>query len=193
LIFKGQLGGYPCRVLFDTGADVSIVSEYWARRAYFTLSADDTHLVMADGTQVKTHGSIRSKLRVSSYIGDVRLRVMPLQPSIDVILGMDWLAKHNARIDTAKKEIRVQSGMKSIIVRNPIMEKKETKTKLVGAVEMIKIIERGNLLELNRCFLVRVIAAGEPAVAPSDYDHILERYKVVFEPTKGLPPKRKVP
>jgi len=89
LIFKGQLGGYPCRVLFDTGADVSIVSEYWARRAYFTLNADDTHLVMADGTQVKTHGSIRSKLRVSSYIGDVRLRVMPLQPSIDVILGMD--------------------------------------------------------------------------------------------------------
>ena len=71
----------------------------------YTLSADDTHLVMADGTQVKTHGSIRSKLRVSSYIGDVRLRVMPLQPSIDVILGMDWLAKHNARsIDNNGKE-----------------------------------------------------------------------------------------
>ena len=72
--------------------------------------------------------------------------------------------------------------MKSIIVRDPIMEKKETRTKLVGAVEMVKIIERENLLELNRCFLVRVISASGPAVAPSDYDHVLEKYKVVLSP-----------
>jgi len=57
---------------------------------------------------------------------------------------------------------------------------------------MVEIIERERLLELNRCFLVRVISAGKPAVASSEFDHVLEKYKVVFEPTKGLPPKRKV-
>ena len=71
---------------------------------------------------------------------------------------MDWLSKHNARIDTKKKEIKIQSGMRSLVLRDPIMEKKEIKTKLVGAVEMVKIIEREDLLELNRCFLVRVIS-----------------------------------
>ncbi|CAL9025506.1 unnamed protein product, partial [Prunus brigantina] len=98
--------GIPARVLIDPGATHSFVALRFAQNANVKLSALQNELAISVPTgEIFKVGIVYRDSMV--LVGDVFLEadLIPLEMvDLDVILGMDWLAKHHASVDCFRKE-----------------------------------------------------------------------------------------
>jgi hypothetical protein len=103
-------------VLFDSGASHSFVAANFVQKHNLLLSM------------------LKNQMIVSSPGGDMLIRgveflanlIVLESKGIDVILGMDWLSKHNRLVDCAKKAIRLtpSSGKElEYVAENLVMNK----------------------------------------------------------------------
>ena len=99
----------PGKVLFDTGATTSFISEeffdkFGIRRA--TLESPMT--IVTSGGNVIVHHIKQDQvisIYVCTYFAD--LYVIPLK-GIAVVLGMDWMMEHGARINCEEKTVSIK-------------------------------------------------------------------------------------
>ncbi|GJW06012.1 reverse transcriptase domain-containing protein [Tanacetum coccineum] len=105
-------------VLFDTGADRRFVSTAFSSQIDITPSTLDHYydVELADRRIIGLNTIIRGcTLNLLNHPFNIDL--MPVElGSLDVIIGMDWLAKYKASIVCAKKIIRVPWGNETFIV-----------------------------------------------------------------------------
>ncbi|KAI5351511.1 hypothetical protein L3X38_004402 [Prunus dulcis] len=98
--------GIPARVLIDPGATHSFVTPSFAHNANVRLSALRNELAISVTTgEIFQVGTVYRDSIV--LVGDVFLEadLIPLGlVDLDVILNMDWLAKHHASVDCFRKE-----------------------------------------------------------------------------------------
>ena len=99
---------YPAMVLFDTGATHSFIAQSFVEHhGIRTNTLKKCMLVSSPGEQLRSHISCP---RVIVSIGRVKfstnLMVIDTK-SIDVILGMDTLAKWGVRIDCAQRSVHL--------------------------------------------------------------------------------------
>ncbi|XP_034208114.1 uncharacterized protein LOC117621659 [Prunus dulcis] len=103
--------GTPARVLIDPRATHSFVTPSFAHNAVGRLSALGDELAISVPTGEIFHvGTVYRDSAV--LVGDVCLEadLIPLEMvGLDVILGMDWLAKHHASVDCFRKEVVLRS------------------------------------------------------------------------------------
>ncbi|GJV19053.1 reverse transcriptase domain-containing protein [Tanacetum coccineum] len=96
-------------VLFDTGADRSVVSSAFSSQINITPSTLDHYydVELADGRIIGLNAVIQScTLNLLNHPFNIDL--MPVElGSLDVIIGMDWLAKYQAVIVCAEKIVRI--------------------------------------------------------------------------------------
>nr|GEU42181.1 putative reverse transcriptase domain-containing protein [Tanacetum cinerariifolium] len=106
-------------ILFDTGADRSLVSTAFSSQIVITPTAldHDYNVELADGRIVGLNTIIRGcTLNFLNYPFNIDLIPIELG-SFDVIIGMDWLAKYHTIIIYAEKIVRIPFGDEIIIVR----------------------------------------------------------------------------
>ncbi|GJT53074.1 putative reverse transcriptase domain-containing protein [Tanacetum coccineum] len=87
-------------VLFDTGADRSFVSTAFSSQIYITPSTLDHYydIELADGRIIGLNAIIRG-CTLNFLNHPFNIDLMPIElGSLDVIIGMDWLAKYQAVI-----------------------------------------------------------------------------------------------
>lgn len=104
MIINGTTSGKEVRILVDTGASISFVSKKF-------IKSHDLHTENCDEMQIRlgdnSTAMVRRIYKDILYLGDdipfeVEFYVMPDLPStFDVILGMDWMIKHDAWIHPA--------------------------------------------------------------------------------------------
>ncbi|CAL2266192.1 unnamed protein product [Prunus armeniaca] len=103
--------GIPARVLIDPGATHSFVAHSFAHNANARLTALREELAISVPTgDVFTVGVVYRGSMV--LVGDVILEadLIPLDMvDLNVILGMDWLAKNHASVDCFRKEVILRS------------------------------------------------------------------------------------
>ncbi|GJU84536.1 putative reverse transcriptase domain-containing protein [Tanacetum coccineum] len=108
--------------LFDTGSDRSFVSTAFSSQIDITPSTLDHYydVELGDGRIIGLNAIIRGcTLKFLNHLFNIDL--MPVElGSLDVIIGMDWLAKYEAVIVCAEKIIRIPWGNETLIVRCPI-------------------------------------------------------------------------
>ncbi|GJT51622.1 reverse transcriptase domain-containing protein [Tanacetum coccineum] len=96
-------------ILFDTSADRSFVSTAFSSQIDITPSTLDHYydVELADGRIIGLNAIIRGcTLNFLNY--PFNIDIMPVQlGSLDVIIGMDWLAKYQAVIVHAEKIVRI--------------------------------------------------------------------------------------
>ncbi|XP_019056457.1 PREDICTED: uncharacterized protein LOC109116102 [Tarenaya hassleriana] len=111
------------------------------------------------------------------------LIVVPMQ-GYDLILGMDWLSKHQARIDCRQRTIwftEESGGFEFIGNRSRKVYP------IISALKANRMIEKG-----NETFLV-VITATEEAEAKLEDTTVVQEFPDVFpDELPGLPPEREV-
>ncbi|GKG05625.1 putative reverse transcriptase domain-containing protein, partial [Tanacetum coccineum] len=96
-------------VLFDTGADRSFVSYAFSKYIDVTPTTLDTNydVESADGKSLTTNTILRGcTLNLQNHIFEIDLLPIELG-SLDVIIGMDWMAEHRAEVVCYEKYIRV--------------------------------------------------------------------------------------
>jgi hypothetical protein len=113
------------------------------------------------------------------------LNLLPLG-SYDLLIGMDWLAAHKARLDYYHKTLECVSKEGKRITLQGIQ--KPVSVKQISALQMRKYWQKGCTL-----YVIQVLKTIE-GDKPSPNDHpILREYKGVFlEEVPGLPLRRDI-
>nr|ABA94797.1 retrotransposon protein, putative, Ty3-gypsy subclass [Oryza sativa Japonica Group] len=104
-----SVNSVPAIVLFDSGASHSFISQAFVKRnGWKTQNLRVPMIVHSPGRNIR---AIQICPEVNLRIEEVDFLAKPIvldSQSLDIILGMDWLAKHKGQIDCAEKSITLQ-------------------------------------------------------------------------------------
>nr|ABG66083.1 retrotransposon protein, putative, Ty3-gypsy subclass [Oryza sativa Japonica Group] len=104
-----SVNSIPAIVLFDSGASHSFISQAFVKRnGWKTQNLRVPMIVHSPGRNIR---ATQICPEVNLRIEEVDFLAKPIvldSQSLDIILGMDWLAKHKGQIDCAEKSITLQ-------------------------------------------------------------------------------------
>lgn len=110
---------HSARVLFDSGADKSFVATTFASLLGIAPTKLDTtyEIEIANGTLIGT-STVLLGCTITLQNQPFLINLMPIQlGSFDVIVGMNWLSKHRARIVCDEKTIHIPLEGKTLVVQ----------------------------------------------------------------------------
>ncbi|GKE73561.1 reverse transcriptase domain-containing protein [Tanacetum coccineum] len=134
-------------VLFDSGSDKSFVDTRFSSM----LNIDPVKIrasyevELADGWVVSMNTILKGcTLNLVNHIFEIDH--MPIElGTFDVIIGIDWLVKHDAVIVCGEKVVRIPYGNKMLIVES---DKGVSRLKVISGIKARKYVERGCYLFL---------------------------------------------
>ncbi|GJT88057.1 putative reverse transcriptase domain-containing protein [Tanacetum coccineum] len=173
-------------VLFDSGSDRSFVDTRFSSM----LDIDPVKIgasyevELADGRVVSTNTILKGcTLNLVNHVFEIDL--MPIElGTFDVIIGMDWLVKHDAVIVCGEKVVRIPYGNKMLIVES---DKGVSRLKVISCIKARKYVERGCHL-----FLAHVTENKSKEKRMEDVPVIRDFPEVFPEELPGLPPPRQL-
>ena len=125
LLFWAYIAGTRVKVLVDSGCSTNIIANKTVNRIP-SLSPRPHERAMrvrvANGMTYDVNTCVRPRLQAEttkgSYVQQLELRVMPIDLSVDVILGGPWLASHSpVTLDYARwGSIRFGRGSKKVVI-----------------------------------------------------------------------------
>ncbi|GKC78959.1 putative reverse transcriptase domain-containing protein [Tanacetum coccineum] len=173
-------------VLFDSGFDRSFVNTRFSSLLDIKpIKIEDSYEVeLADGRVVSTNTVLKGcTLSLVNHIFEIDL--MPIElGTFDVIIGMDWLVKHDAVIVCGEKVVRIPYGNKTLIVEG---DKGGSRLKIISCIKARKYVEQGCHL-----FLAHVTKKKSKEKRMEDVPVIRDFPEVFPEELPGLPPPRQV-
>ncbi|GJT14962.1 putative reverse transcriptase domain-containing protein [Tanacetum coccineum] len=173
-------------VLFDSGFDRSFVNIIFSSMLDIDPVKIDTNykVELADGRVVSTNTVLKGcSLNLVNRI--FKIDLMPIElGTFDVIIGMDWLVKHDAIIVCGEKVVCIPYGNKMLIVES---DKGVSRLKFISCIKARKYVERGCHL-----FLAHVTEKKSKEKRLEDMPVICDFPKVFPDDLSGLPPPRQV-
>ncbi|GJY69816.1 putative reverse transcriptase domain-containing protein [Tanacetum coccineum] len=173
-------------VLFDSGSDRSFVNTRFSSLLDIKpIKIEGSYEVeLADGRVVSTNTVLKGcTLSLVNHVFEIDLMLIELC-TFDVIIGIDWLVKHDVVIICGEKVICIPYGNKTLIVKG---DKGVSRLKVISCIKARKYIERGCHL-----FLVHVTESKSKEKRIEDVLVIHDFPKVFPEELPGLPPPRQV-
>ncbi|GKC11261.1 putative reverse transcriptase domain-containing protein [Tanacetum coccineum] len=173
-------------VLFDSGSDKSFVDTRFSSMLNIepVKIRASYEVELADGWVISTNTVLKGcTLNLVNHIFEIDL--IPIEPgTFDVIIGMDWLVKHNAIIVCGEKVVRIPYGNKMLIVES---DKGVSRLKVIYCIKARKYVKRGCHL-----FLAHVTEKKSKEKLLEDVPVIHDLPEVFPEELLGLPPPRQV-
>nr|GEV85511.1 hypothetical protein [Tanacetum cinerariifolium] len=172
------------RLLFDSSSDKSFINFGFShlidiKPVRLNISYE---VELADGKLVSTNTVLRGyTLNLLNKLFEVDLMSIELGTFV-VIIGMDWLVKHDALIICEKKEVHIPVKGKMLVVKENC---DVSRLKVVSCFKARKYIERG-------CHLfIAQVAEKEPKEKRLEYVPIIREFSEVFpDDLPRLPPPR---
>ncbi|GJX71054.1 putative reverse transcriptase domain-containing protein [Tanacetum coccineum] len=145
---------------------------------------DSYEVELADGRVVSTNTVLKGcTLSLVNHIFEIDL--MPIElGTFNVVIGIDWLVKHDAVIVCGEKVVRIPCGNKTLIVEG---NKGGSRLKIILCINARKYVEQGCHL-----FLVHVTKKKSKEKRMEDVFVICDFPEVFPEEMPGLPPSRQV-
>ncbi|GKD25380.1 putative reverse transcriptase domain-containing protein [Tanacetum coccineum] len=121
-------------VLFDSGSDRSFVNTRFSSLLDIKpIKIEDSYEVgLADGRVVSTNIFLKG-CTLSLVNHNFEINLMPIElGTFDIIIGMDWLVKHDVVIVCGEKIVRIPYGNKTLIVEG---DKGVSRLKIVSCIK----------------------------------------------------------
>ncbi|GJZ16468.1 putative reverse transcriptase domain-containing protein [Tanacetum coccineum] len=183
--------GHLAELLFDTGADRSFVSYAFSKYIDVTPTTLDTNydVELADGKSLTTNTILRGcTLNLQNHLFEIDLLPIKLG-SFDVIVRMDWMAKHCAEVVCYEKYIRVPYKNDMLIIQGERSGiKSESRLEVISSIRTHKYIDQG-----CQVFLIQMTKeekAETPERRIEDVPVVRDFLEVFPEDLPGLPPTR---
>jgi hypothetical protein len=185
---EGMIFNHLVSVLIDPSSNLSHIAPRAVDKCKLQLQKQTKPWLvqLATGTKRKLVEVIPAcQLRLGEFPTQATLNVSPLG-SYNLLIGMDWLATHKAKLDSYHKTLECVSKERKRITLQGI--RKPVSVRQISALQMRKYCRKGCPL-----YAIQVLKTLEGA-KPSPDDHpILREYRDVFsEEVSGLPPKRDI-
>ncbi|XP_035832044.1 uncharacterized protein LOC118481056 [Helianthus annuus] len=127
----------------------------------------------------------KTELDVVSDDEEYPIDLIPMSMGeFQVVVGMDWLSRHNAKVMCFRKEIKLKSPSgKSIIIRG----EKEGKPVMCSMIKAYKLMKHG-----CRAFMIYANEPSKGSLKIEDVPVVREYADVFPEDLPGIPPEREV-
>ncbi|GKB36419.1 putative reverse transcriptase domain-containing protein [Tanacetum coccineum] len=180
-------------VLFDTGVDRSFVSYAFSKYIDIPPTTLDTNysVELANVKSLTTNTILRGcTLNLQNQLFKINLLPIELE-SFDIIVGMDWMAEHHAKVVCYEKYIRVTYGNDMLIVQG---ERSRVKNK--SRLEVISSIRTQGYIDKGcQVFLVQMMKKEETEASEKRIEDVpifRDFLEVFLKDFPGLPPTRQV-
>ncbi|XP_022024684.1 uncharacterized protein LOC110925020 [Helianthus annuus] len=180
------LNNFYAKILFDTGADRSFISEHFRVLINQTPCKLDKPFIveLADGREEEIVSVVKDcTIQISKT--PISIDLLPLKlGEFDVVIGMDWLSSHQAQILCDKKQIQIKDPKGGTVTIDG-----ERPSKPISFISMIKVskcIQKGHL-----AYLVYALEAKEEKKL-EEVAVVAEFPEVFPEDLPGLPPDRQI-
>ncbi|GJT89732.1 putative nucleotidyltransferase, ribonuclease H [Tanacetum coccineum] len=181
-------------ILFDTGADQSFVSTTFSSQIDITPSTLDHYydVELADGRIIGLN-TILKGCTLNFLNHQFNINLMPVElGSFDAIIGMDWLAKHQAVIACAEKIVRIPWKNKTLIIHGDgSTQGNVTRLNIISCTKTQKYMEKGFPIFLAHV-TTREIEDKSEKKRLEDVPIAQDFPEVFPEDLPGLPPTRQV-
>ncbi|WRX12255.1 hypothetical protein QQP08_004742 [Theobroma cacao] len=172
-------------VLIDSGSDRSYVSISFASFSDRNLSPLEEEIIV--------HTPLGERLVRNTYYRDCGIKVgeeefmgdlIPLEiQDFDLILGMDWLSTHRAKVDCFKKEVILQSLEGAEVVLTG--EHRVLPYCVISTLKALKLVRKG-----YPTYLAHVIDISREEPKLENVPVVSEFLDVFPDELPGLPPDR---
>jgi hypothetical protein len=111
-------------VLFDSGALHSFISAAYVEKHNLPLALLKCQMIVSspgrDMPAIQLCTKVKLKIGGVDFVANL---IVLESKGVDIILGMDWLSKHNALIDCAKKSVKwtTPDGKEMEFVAKPVV------------------------------------------------------------------------
>ncbi|GJZ56341.1 putative reverse transcriptase domain-containing protein [Tanacetum coccineum] len=180
------LNNHYAKFLFDSGADKSFVSTALASLLNITPTTLDTAFTieLANGKLVNTNTVIQN-CTLNFLNHPLKIDLMPIElGSFDVIIGMEWLSQHNAKIICGEKVVHIPIENETLVIRG---DRSGTRLNIISCVKTQKYIKRGCCM-----FLAHITEKKSEEKRLKDVPIVRDLLEVFPEDLPGLPPPRQV-
>ena len=170
-------------VLVDSGAIHSFISREFIERVGIEMRPTECSMIVSlpTGNSLIANRVYRgSKVTIASHEFEVDLIVLDIH-DFDIILGMDWLAKHHVTVDCYRKEVQFsQPGEPEVIFCG---ERKILSTSLISVMQANKMLRKA-----CQGYLVYAIESANSEMQLAKVPVVNEFFDVFPEDLPGLPP-----
>jgi hypothetical protein len=118
------VANHPANILFDSGASHTFISKKFVEQHCISChESKEGFKIQSPGGQIFTR-EVAYQVLVTLAGRDFPANMIVLKgQDIDVILGMNWLAKHKATLNTDQRTIRLSHNQEEILLSIPIPTK----------------------------------------------------------------------
>ncbi|GJS70927.1 putative reverse transcriptase domain-containing protein [Tanacetum coccineum] len=188
------LNDHYVKILFDTGADRSFISNTFSTLIDVTPTTLENHydVELTDGKIIGVNTIIRDcTLNFMNHPFNIDLMPVPLG-SFDVIIGMDWLTKYHGVIICEEKIVRVPFGREMLIFKgNGNNKREDSRLNTISCTKAQEYLSKG-----CDVFLVHITtkeAKDKSKEKRLEDVPIVRDFPEVFpEDLPGIPPARQV-
>ncbi|KAJ0627217.1 putative nucleotidyltransferase, Ribonuclease H [Helianthus annuus] len=182
-----RIGEREIYALFDTGATHSVVSLLIAKHLMTMPTTLEYPLVISTplrNSTIISHVYRDCPIQIASIIRPANL--YPIQMNdFDVILGMDWLSRHNVSIECQTRCIVFGNPQRPEFIYQGTQPRKPLK--IISAFKAQRFLSHGCV-----AFFASIKATSSNETNISDYPVVREFSDVFPEKLPGLPPDREV-
>ena len=114
LVFQGKIKNKDVKILIDSGADKSFISEEIAKKLKLQRRKLENpySVALPDGQEyVISHQAPNVKFKIQNYEGVINLEILPMK-SEEVIFGNPWLAEIDPVISFKDRSLTIKDGDK---------------------------------------------------------------------------------
>ena len=174
-------------VLVDSGATHSFISREFIERVEIEMRPTECSMIVSlpTGNSLIANRVYKgSKVTIASHEFEADLIVLDIH-DFDIILGMDWLAKHHATVDCYMKKVQFsQPGEPEVIFCG---ERKILSTSLISVMQANKMLRKA-----CQGYLVYGIESANSEMQLAKVPVVNEFFDVFPEDLPGLPPDREI-
>jgi hypothetical protein len=185
---EGMIFNHLVSVLIDPGSNLSYISPKAVDKCKLQPRKQNKPWLvqLSTGTKRKVVEAIPAcQLVLGGFPTQETLNVLPLG-SYDLLIGMDFLAAHKAKLDCYYKTLECVNGEGKRVTLPGI--RKSVSVRQISALQMRKYCRKG--CPLYAVQVLKTIKGADPS--PEDHP-ILKEYRDVFlEEIPGLPPRRDI-
>ena len=174
-------------VLVDSGATHSFISREFIERVGIEMKPTECSMVVSLPTgdsRIANRVYRGSKVTIASHEFEADLIVLDIH-DFDIILGMDWLAKHRATVDCYRKEVQLSQPREPEVIF--CGERKILSTSLISVIQANKMLRKA-----CQGYLVYAIESANSEMQLAEVPVVNEFFDVFPEDLPGLPPDREI-
>ncbi|GJT17801.1 putative reverse transcriptase domain-containing protein [Tanacetum coccineum] len=188
------LNNHYAIILFDTGADMSFVSNTFISLINITPTTLESHydIELPDGKIIRVNTVIRGcTLNFMNHPFNIDLMPIPLG-SFDVIIRMDWLTKYNGVIIYDENIVRVSYGREMLIFQeNGNSQREESRLNIISCTKAQEYLSKGCDVFLAH-ITTKEAKDNSEGKRLKDLPIVRDFPKVFPEDLPGIPPARQV-